>query len=78
MNKIEFLGPLNAFDIGAYNLGLGSFVSIHEGSDEEKTVVIKQTKKYILPFKNRTKLKVSNVPIMILLLITLFLLMVQI
>ncbi|KAF3607211.1 hypothetical protein DY000_02050384 [Brassica cretica] len=23
--------PLNAFDIGAYNLGLGSFVSIHEG-----------------------------------------------
>ncbi|KAG5384664.1 hypothetical protein IGI04_036134, partial [Brassica rapa subsp. trilocularis] len=36
LNKNEFSGPLNAFDIGAYDLGLGSFVSIQEGSDEEQ------------------------------------------
>ena len=36
LNKNEFSGPLNAFDIGAYDLGIGSFVSIQEGSDEEQ------------------------------------------
>uniref|UniRef100_A0A0D3AT32 Uncharacterized protein n=1 Tax=Brassica oleracea var. oleracea TaxID=109376 RepID=A0A0D3AT32_BRAOL len=34
LNKKEFSGPLN--DIGAYDLGLGSFVSIQKGSDEEQ------------------------------------------
>ncbi|KAF2564933.1 hypothetical protein F2Q70_00017402 [Brassica cretica] len=32
----DFSGPLNALDIGAYDLGLGSFVSIHEGPDKEQ------------------------------------------
>ncbi|KAF3540468.1 hypothetical protein F2Q69_00022751 [Brassica cretica] len=36
LNKNEFSGPLNALDIGAYDLGLGSFVSIQEGPDEEQ------------------------------------------
>ncbi|WZZ03224.1 hypothetical protein YC2023_089145 [Brassica napus] len=49
-----------------------------KGLMKNNTVVIKPTKKNFLPFKNRTKLKVSNVPIMIPLLITLFLLMFQI
>ncbi|KAL0705283.1 hypothetical protein Bca4012_071708 [Brassica carinata] len=48
------------------------------GQIKNKTAVIKQTKKDLLPFKGRTKLKVSNVMIMILLLITLFILMLQI
>uniref|UniRef100_A0A0D3ABE9 CCHC-type domain-containing protein n=1 Tax=Brassica oleracea var. oleracea TaxID=109376 RepID=A0A0D3ABE9_BRAOL len=36
LNKNEFSGPLNALDIGAYDLGLGSFVSIQEGPNEEQ------------------------------------------
>uniref|UniRef100_A0A0D3DJM3 Uncharacterized protein n=1 Tax=Brassica oleracea var. oleracea TaxID=109376 RepID=A0A0D3DJM3_BRAOL len=36
LNKKEFSGPLNAFDIGAYDLGLRSFVSIQKGPDEEQ------------------------------------------
>uniref|UniRef100_A0A0D3BX70 CCHC-type domain-containing protein n=1 Tax=Brassica oleracea var. oleracea TaxID=109376 RepID=A0A0D3BX70_BRAOL len=36
LNKDEFSGPLNALDIGAYVLGLGSFVSMQEGPDEEQ------------------------------------------
>ncbi|KAF3583855.1 hypothetical protein F2Q69_00027629 [Brassica cretica] len=36
LNKNEFFGPLNAFDIGAYDLGLGSFVSMHDGTDKEQ------------------------------------------
>ena len=35
LNKDEFSGPLNALDIGAYDFGLGSFVSMQEGPDEE-------------------------------------------
>ncbi|WZZ28375.1 hypothetical protein YC2023_011776 [Brassica napus] len=45
---------------------------------KNKTVVIKQTMKNLLPFKNGTKLKVSNVLIMIPLLIIIFLLMFKI
>uniref|UniRef100_A0A0D3E398 Uncharacterized protein n=1 Tax=Brassica oleracea var. oleracea TaxID=109376 RepID=A0A0D3E398_BRAOL len=36
LNNDEFSGPLNALDIGAYDLGLGSFVSMQEGPDEEQ------------------------------------------
>ncbi|WZZ25854.1 hypothetical protein YC2023_009255 [Brassica napus] len=36
LNKNEFSDPLNAFDIGAYDLGLGRFVSMLEGPDEEQ------------------------------------------
>ncbi|KAF3520844.1 hypothetical protein DY000_02062081 [Brassica cretica] len=36
LNKDEFCGPLNAFDISAYDLGLGSFVLMQEGPDEEQ------------------------------------------
>ena len=36
LNKDEFSGPLNALDIGAYDFGLGSFVSMQEGPDEEQ------------------------------------------
>ena len=36
LNKNEFSGPLNDLDIGAYDLGLRSFVSIQEGPDEEQ------------------------------------------
>ncbi|KAG5410622.1 hypothetical protein IGI04_006941 [Brassica rapa subsp. trilocularis] len=36
LNNDEFSGPLNALDIGAYDFGLGSFVSMQEGPDEEQ------------------------------------------
>jgi len=36
LNKDEFSGLLNPLDIGTYDLGFGSFVSIHEEPDEEK------------------------------------------
>ncbi|KAF2594967.1 hypothetical protein F2Q70_00044334 [Brassica cretica] len=36
LNKDEFCGPLNALDISAYDLGLGSFVLMQEGQDEEQ------------------------------------------
>ncbi|CAG7909604.1 unnamed protein product, partial [Brassica rapa] len=36
LNKDEFSGPLNALDIGAYDFGLESFVSMQEGPDEEQ------------------------------------------
>ncbi|KAG5385034.1 hypothetical protein IGI04_036504 [Brassica rapa subsp. trilocularis] len=76
LNKNEFSGPLNAFDIGAYmTLVLEALCQYMKGQMKNKTVVIKQTKTDFLPFKSWTKLKVSNVLIMILLLITLFLLM---
>ncbi|WZY93815.1 hypothetical protein YC2023_066144 [Brassica napus] len=59
-------------------LVLEALCQSRKGQMKNKTVVIKQTKKALLPFKNRTKLKVSNVLIMIPLLITIFLLMFQI
>ncbi|KAL0650089.1 hypothetical protein Bca4012_092780 [Brassica carinata] len=49
-----------------------------KGQMKNKTMVIKQTKKDLFPFKGRTKLKVSNVVIMIPLLLIFFLLMFQI
>ena len=36
LNKDAYSGPLNALDIGAYDFGLGSFVSMQEGPDEEQ------------------------------------------
>ena len=60
------------------NLVLEALCQYMKGQMNNKTVVIKQTKKDLLPFKNRTKLKVSNVLIMIPLLIILFILMFQI
>ena len=36
LNKDEFSGPLNALDIGVYDFGLGSFVSMQEGPYEEQ------------------------------------------
>ncbi|WZZ88870.1 hypothetical protein YC2023_117449 [Brassica napus] len=36
LNKNEFSGPLNNFEMGAYDLGLGSFVSIQDGTDKEQ------------------------------------------
>uniref|UniRef100_A0A0D3AUU4 CCHC-type domain-containing protein n=1 Tax=Brassica oleracea var. oleracea TaxID=109376 RepID=A0A0D3AUU4_BRAOL len=36
LNKDEFSGPLNPLDIGTYDLGFGSFVSIQEEQDEEQ------------------------------------------
>ncbi|WZZ85712.1 hypothetical protein YC2023_114291 [Brassica napus] len=59
-------------------LVLEALCQCRKGQMKNKTVVIKQTKKALLPFKNRTKLKVSNILIMIPLLITLFLLIFQI
>ena len=34
LNKNEFSGPLNAFEMGANDLGLGSFVSMQDGADK--------------------------------------------
>uniref|UniRef100_M4DFD4 CCHC-type domain-containing protein n=1 Tax=Brassica campestris TaxID=3711 RepID=M4DFD4_BRACM len=36
LNKDKFSGPVNALDIGAYDFGLESFVSMQEGPDEEQ------------------------------------------
>ncbi|KAF3563615.1 hypothetical protein DY000_02016635 [Brassica cretica] len=36
LNKNEFSGPLNDFDMGAYDLGLGRFVSMQDGTDKEQ------------------------------------------
>ena len=36
LNKNEFSGPLNNFEMGAYDLGLGSFVSLQDGTDKEQ------------------------------------------
>ncbi|WZZ77615.1 hypothetical protein YC2023_098187 [Brassica napus] len=63
--------------LGHMTLVLEALCQYRKGQMKNKTMVIKQTKKDLLPFKNLTKLKVSNVPIMIPLLITLFLLMFQ-
>ncbi|WZZ54223.1 hypothetical protein YC2023_054330 [Brassica napus] len=36
LNKDEFSGPLNPLDIGTYDLGFGSFLSIQEEPDKEQ------------------------------------------